>query len=578
MNADRLLTLYDKVAEATDAVPRLRRFVLDLSVRGKLVPQDAGDEPASELLRRIATEKARLVKAGEIRTSRQPERIDAVDEPFELPIGWKWVRLADILTKMTDGTHHSPPNGATGEFLYITAKNIKNEGVNLDDVTYVSRKVHEEIYARCNPQPGDILYIKDGATTGVVTVNNLEEPFSMLSSVALLKLPRCLFNRLIVEFLRSPFFYNQMRGFMKGAAITRVTLKRMGPALLPLPPLVEQRRIVAKVEELMALLDRLEAARTAREAARDRLTTASLARLTAPDIDAEPFPTHARFALATLPALTARADQIKPLRQTILDLAVRGKLVEQDPTDEPASELLKRISAQLRDPESGRGRRAKALAAVDPADAPFELPDGWTWARFPELGKFGRGKSKHRPRNDPALYADGTHLMIQTGDVARSGGRITTYTNKYNEAGLAQSMLWPKGTLCITIAANIADSGILDFDACFPDSVVGFIPAPVFESARYFEYFARTAKANLLESAPATAQKNINLEILTSVLIPLPPLPEQQRIVARVDALMALCDRLEATLARASTSRARLLEALLHEALAPAEEALEAAE
>jgi type I restriction enzyme S subunit len=114
--------------------------------------------------------------------------------------------------------------------------------------------------------------------------------------------------------------------------------------LFGLPPLAEQRRIVAKVEELMALLDRLEAARTAREATRDRLTAASLARLTAPDADAADFPANARFALATLPALTTRPDQIKPLRQTILNLAVRGKLVEQDPTDEPASELLKRIA------------------------------------------------------------------------------------------------------------------------------------------------------------------------------------------------------------------------------------------
>jgi type I restriction enzyme S subunit len=140
-------------------------------------------------------------------------------------------------------------------------------------------------------------------------------------------------------------------------------------------------------------------------------------------------------------------------------------------------------------------------------------------------------------------------LLIQTGDVARSQGTIQTYTSKYNDFGLAPSMRWPAGTLCITIAANIADSGILEFDACFPDSVVGFVPASMFENARYFEYFVQTAKANLLEFAPATAQKNINLEILTSVLIPLPPLAEQRLIVAKVDELMALCDRLEEQLA-----------------------------
>jgi type I restriction enzyme S subunit len=150
-------------------------------------------------------------------------------------------------------------------------------------------------------------------------------------------------------------------------------------------------------------------------------------------------------------------------------------------------------------------------------------------------------------------------------------GEIKTFTGKYNDFGLAQSFKWPKGTLCITIAANIADSGILSFDACFPDSVVGFIPGSMFENARYFEYFVRTAKANLLEFAPATAQKNINLEILTQVLVPLPPLAEQHRIVAKVDELMALCDRLEASLNDTEATRSRLLDALLTEALAPAE-------
>lgn len=161
--------------------------------------------------------------------------------------------------------------------------------------------------------------------------------------------------------------------------------------------------------------------------------------------------------------------------------------------------------------------------------------------------------------------------MIQTGDVARSKGVIRTFTGKYNDTGLAQSQKWPQGTLCITIAANIADSGILSFEACFPDSVVGFVPAGVFENARYFEYFLRTAKANLLEFAPATAQKNINLEILESVLIPLPPLNEQRRIGARVDELMSLCDQLEGSLIAGEGHRSRLLDALLHEALEPAE-------
>jgi len=329
-------------------------------------------------------------------------------------------------------------------------------------------------------------------------------------------------------------------------------------AVLPLPPLAEQYRIVIKVHELMALCNRLESSQAEREAARHRLAAASLARLNAPDPNT--FYDDARFAFNALPALTACPDQIKQLRQTILNLAVRGKLVPQDRNDEPASELLKRIAAEKRRLiKEGKTKRQKPLQALDPTLVPFELPTGWSWARFPDLGMFGRGKSKHRPRNDPALFDGGKHLMIQTGDVAQSQGVIDTYTNKYNDFGLSQSFKWPKGTLCITIAANIADSGILGFDACFPDSIVGFIPASVFENAKYFEYFVRTAKANLLEFAPATAQKNINLGILTQVLIPLPPLAEQRRIVTIVDELMELCDRLEASLTTAETPAAACL-------------------
>ena len=276
----------------------------------------------------------------------------------------------------------------------------------------------------------------------------------------------------------------------------------------------------------------------------------------------------ARFYFNHLPSLTTNREHIQQLRQTILNLAVRGKLVSQDPNDESAAELLKRIQAEkVRLLKEGKRKRGVELAPIDDTQTPFALAPSWIWVRFPELGIFGRGKSKHRPRNDRTLFDGGTHLLVQTGDVARSKGIIETYTSKYNDIGLAQSMKWPKGTLCITIAANIADSGILSFDACFPDSVVGFIPAHEFPNAKYFEYFLRTAKADLLAFAPATAQKNINLEILNAVLIPLPPLAEQHRIIAKVDELMALCDRLETQLTTAQTESRRLLEAALHEAI-----------
>lgn len=232
-------------------------------------------------------------------------------------------------------------------------------------------------------------------------------------------------------------------------------------------------------------------------------------------------------------------NAVAKMRELILDLAVRGKLVSQDPNDKSANTLLLAVA-------NGDGGDSTLSKTDDGDEKPFELPVGWVWAKFSQLGELGRGKSKHRPRNDPSLYNNGKYPLVQTGDVARSNGKISTHTGLYNENGLAQSKMWPKGTLCITIAANIADSGILEFDACFPDSVVGFIPSNNNLQVQYFEYFMRTAKSQLEKFAPATAQKNINLGILEEVSIPLPPAPEQKRIVAKVDELMALCDRLEA--------------------------------
>ncbi|MFZ4809482.1 MAG: restriction endonuclease subunit S [Hyphomicrobiaceae bacterium] len=565
MNVERLLQHYEKIADATDAIARLRRFVLDLAVRGKLVPQDPKDEPASDVGLKIKTRSRGQVQ-------------ESIEPPFGVPAGWAWRAVDTLADQVTDGEHATPPRISEAQVPLVTAKNVREGFMDYSQTDWVSYETARKAWGRCRPQVGDLLMVCVGATTGRLTVLREARDMVLVRSVALVRPNSDVLNEYLERAIRSPFVQQQIWASIKAAAQPCLYINRIQSLLIPLPPLAEQHRIVAKVDELMGLCDRLEAARAAREAARDRLALASLARLNAPD--PETFQADARFALNALPALTTRPDQIKRLRQTILNLAVRGKLLPQDANDEPASELLKRIAKEkARLVKEGKAKRYDALPEIDLDQAPFELPDGWAWGRFPEVGTFARGKSKHRPRNDPVLFDGGEHLMIQTGDVARSQGVIETYTSKYNDFGLSQSFKWPKGTLCITIAANIADSGILSFDACFPDSVVGFIPASMFENARYFEYFVRTAKANLLEFAPATAQKNINLEILTQVLIPLPPLAEQHRIVAKVDELMALCDRLEGSLTATAATRRRLLDALLAEALAPVDVAeMEAAE
>lgn len=273
--------LEDKLSVLNTTFPdQLKKSILQEAIQGKLVPQDPADEPASALLERIRAEKEQLIKDGKIKREKNPSHIFrsedghfyecvgknepvCIDEelPFEIPETWEWARLGTVAQKITDGTHHSPANDENGDFLYITAKNIKDTGVILNPITYVSKEIHEKIYERCNPEFGDVLLIKDGATTGVVTVNNLDQPFSLLSSVALIKLPQDILSWYLVYALRSDLFYKIIRENMKGTGITRITLKQIEPLFIPLPPLAEQQRIVAKLEQLDVFIDQIKIAK-----------------------------------------------------------------------------------------------------------------------------------------------------------------------------------------------------------------------------------------------------------------------------------------------------------------------------
>lgn len=237
----------------------MKKSLLQYAIEGKLVPQRKEEGTAKDLLAKIWAEKARLIKEKKIKKTKPLPAITDDEKPFDIPESWEWVRLGDILLKLTDGTHHSPISFPYAEYMYVTAKNIKEWGIDTSNITYVDKPTHDTIYSRCNPEKGDILLIKDGATTGVVTINNLDTPFSLLSSVALLKQTRLVCTLFIVYMLRSNLLYKSIRGEMKGTGITRITLKQIAPIVIPLPPLAEQHRIVAKLEELLPLCQQLAA-------------------------------------------------------------------------------------------------------------------------------------------------------------------------------------------------------------------------------------------------------------------------------------------------------------------------------
>lgn len=262
--------------------------------------------------------------------------------------------------------------------------------------------------------------------------------------------------------------------------------------------------------------------------------------------------------------LLLQDGDVAKLRQAILKEAMQGKLVKQNSKDGNATDLLKKIKATNEEP-----KKAKAIHPIKPDKIPFVIPENWVWCRFVEVGNLKRGKSKHRPRNDDRLFKDGNFPFIQTGDVSKAKTNkdlITTVNGYYNDFGLKQSELQKQGTLCITIAANIAECGFLNFDACVPDSIVCFISIDK-TIERYAYYYLKIAKEELERFAPATAQNNINLGILNELAIPLPPLPEQNRIVKKIEQLMALCDELQYSIQQSKIENEKLLQGALRDAL-----------
>ncbi len=569
MNADRLFALYDRVAEAPAAVDRLRRFVLDLAVRGKLVEQDPVDEPALELLNRIDKAKDLLAGFNRAKKSRALPPINPREVPFELPPAWQWVYFGDIVDFSAGRTppRKEPSYWNTGDFPWISIADMADGKTLRSTKETVSTEARLNVFKREPEPPGTMimsfkLTIGKIAKLGIPAFHN-EAIISIRPHVGEL-------NSYLFKVLPDLARGANTKGAIKGATLNR---KSLSTIMVPLPPLAEQRRIVAKVDELMAVCDRLEETRTAREETRDRLTKASLTRLIEPDIDAPTFRSHAHFAVDALPALTARADQIKHLRQTILNLAVRGKLVEQDPSDEPASELIKRIDAEKRRlVKAGVIRKPKPLPSLEGTETPFDLPEGWAWTRLGHLSQFvtsgSRGWAKH--------YSDQGAIFVRMGNLSKDHYRL-----RLDQIQRVKPPLGGEGTrtrlkggdILISITGNVGMLGLIPkgFGEAYINQHTAMVrPMPEMKG-RYLAELFRSPFAQKQFNKPQRGIKNsFRLTDVTQLSIPLPPLAEQRRIVAKVDELMALCGRMETGLAATDGTRTRLLDSLLHDALASA--------
>jgi type I restriction enzyme S subunit len=342
-----------------------------------------------------------------------------------------------------------------------------------------------------------------------------------------------------------------------------------------LPPLAEQHRIASKVDELMALCDRLEAAQVERESRRDKLAAASLHRLNN-GADAEEFREHARFHFHNLPRLTRRPEHIQQLRQTILNLAVRGKLVPQDPKDEPASELLKRIQTEKeRLLRAGPSRLHLQLAAIEDSETPFKLPPSWIWVRLGELVTSADAGWSPKSEGFPRSGENWGVLKVS----AVSWDKFLPEENKQLLRGVTppETAQIHAGDFLISRANTselVAKCVVVEKEPSkliLSDKIVRLqiVKGCLKKFLSLINNHAVHARAYYAEEASGTSlsMKNVSRAVIYALAVPLPPLAEQYRIVGKVDELMTLCDRLEAELTTTQRESRRLLEAVLDEAL-----------
>ena len=320
---DSLLAQVDTIQQRLNNLPgiikRFRQSVLAAAVSGKLTEQWR-EENNLKALANVA--ELNLIERKEklnsrIQKAKQCER----PQRFSIPCSWSWVSIDEACIKITDGTHHSPVSTPEGDYKYVTSKNVREGYIDLSKITYVSKKVHSEIYSRCDVVKGDVLYVKDGANTGLACVNNIDEEISLLSSVGVMKVASYLNPTYLQNYLNSPIGRKLMLDLMGGTAIKRLTLTKIKVSPLSLPPIEEQTEIVRLVEQYFALADTLEK----------------------------------NLAIAKL-----RVDN---LTQSILAKAFRGELVPQDPNDEPADKLLARIKAARLEAEKLEKAAKKAAKA-----------------------------------------------------------------------------------------------------------------------------------------------------------------------------------------------------------------------
>ena len=542
---------FDIALETPDGIKKLRELILTLAMQGKLVKQDPNDQPASELLKEIEAEKKRLLKEGKIKKQEPLPPIKPEEIPYEVPKGWEWMKLGNLVSIQT-GKKDVNEGHANGiyPFFSCAAVPLKSNNYSFD----------------CEA----LLLPGNGANVGLVTYYNGK--FEAYQRTYVLNNFIKILPQFIEKFLNANFL-KSLEGKQFGSAINYIKIGNLLDFFISLPPLAEQKRIVTKIDQLMALCDKLEAQRNERNRKRLTVHTSSMNRLlTAPDKTT--FDTSWQFITKHFGELYSVTRNVAELKKAILTLAMQGKLVPQDPNDQPASELLKEIeSEKKRLVKEGKIKVAALSAdrkAIKAEDIPFDLPTGWEWCRLGDIVLKSEAGKSFTCEKYIAKYPSYGVIKVS----AISWNKFNELENKALPNFIKPNLDYKinNGDYLISRANTdelIGKSVIVEnisSNLLLSDKSIRMIFSEKI-SKYYINIFNNSIIARLYYKKVATgtsdSMKNISREQMYNLFILLPPLAEQKRIVAKIDQLMELCDTLDKQITSATAKQTAIFNAVL---------------
>ena len=514
---------------------QLKNSILQWAIQGKLVPQDPNDEPASVLLEKIRAEKARLIKEGKIKKDKKESiiyrgednsyyekfadgKVVCIDDeiPFEIPKGWEWCRVREI-SQSYIGLTYSPSEVSSDGVIVLRSSNIQNGKISLNDIVRVKSSISEKLWVEENDI---IICARNGSKKLVGKSAIVEEISEPMTFGAFMTICKTVLYRYVHIFLQSDLFFSQLRNVSGTTTINQLTQNNFNGFLIPIPPKREQERISNKLSDISPLVDKYG------------------------DLQCK------------LDSLNTRINEL--LKKSILQEAIQGKLVPQDPNDEPASVLLQRIKE-----EKQRLVKEGKLKKKDIVDSliykgddnkyyeqigseimdvsneiPFDLPCSWQWVRFGQIVRMSIGKTP--VRGDVRYWSNATKPWVSISDMVDYGHINNTKEKISNAAASLMGSISPVGSLLMSFKLTLGRTSILNIDAYHNEAIITIYPFIDDEFAlRDYLFYTLPILSNMGDSKDAIKGKTLNSKSLNNLLIPLPPLKEQRHIINSLEELYA---------------------------------------